>query len=164
MAISNNVPVFLDSGSGFEKNQVEFINTLVRTSRRSFEAKAKQVMKPKPDITHLAEAKYNRVLDFKDYLYNDYFTLAFILDPTGFVKNGTYNLFETNKSIRFLNGDGSNSDVRIARALMNLGTFVTSFEGNKTIVQFKMTADDWPKDADDNPVKYSVCVWGRIND
>lgn len=162
MALSNNVPVFLDKVSGYNENQVNFINTLVRTSRRSFEAKAYQKMKSKPDVTHLAEAKYNRVVNFKDYLYNKYFTLSFILNPTGFVKNGIYNLFETKETIQTINAEGSNSDSVPAATLSSLGTIVMTNEGNKTIVQFKMTADNWPEDVDHNKVQYSVSVIGRI--
>ena len=164
MALAPIVPVFLDKNAGYNEKQVNFINTLVRTSRRSFESKAIQKMKDKPKISHLAEAKYNRVLNFKDYLYNNYFTLSFILNPAGFVQDGVYNLFETNKTIVTLTGDGCHTDDQVRKTLSSLGNFQIVNEGNKKIIQFKVTSSDWPTDADNNLIQFSVCIVGRTTD
>lgn len=162
MGLANSLPVFLDNNAGFNKNQVEQINTVVRTARRFFENKATQKQLPEPDVEKLISSKYGRVLDPKDYLYNKTFSLSFILNPFGFELGGEYPLFETDKTIRAISFEGSNSYTRPANYLSNLGHIYVSNNFSKPTVMFVCDTNNWPVDGQGNKVQYSVFIYGNI--
>lgn len=163
MGLANTLPVFLDDFSGFTEQQVDQINIIVRTARRAFESKAKQNQKTEPVIEKISKRKYNRVLDLKDYLYNKSFSMSFILNPVGFVKDGEYPLFETDKQINFININGSNSETKPDKSLSGLGYLKVSYAmPDKPIVLFVCTTDEWPEDEQHEKVKYSAFISGTI--
>ena len=163
MGLSKNIPVFLDEYSGWNKAQAEYINVLVKTIRHKFESKAKQNKESKPVVSHLVYKKYGRILDLKDYKYRNYFTLSFILNPTGFVENGVYNLFDTKENIQYINMQGSNSSTVLAKSLTALGSIKIIDKGTYTTVAFVKNDEEWPKDANNLPVQYSVSMNGRLS-
>lgn len=164
MPLANNVPVFLDDNSGWNHNQVEYVNILVKTTRHKFEAKSKQEKESKPTVTHLVKNKYGRVLDLEDYKYRNYFTLSFILNPTGFVKDGEYSLFDTTYHIQYINMQGSNSPTIMAKSLSALGNLKIVEKGDYRTVVFVKNDEAWPKDSGGNFVQYSVTIGGRTSD
>lgn len=162
MGLAKNVPVFLSEGY-YNKAQVDYINIIVRTIRRAFESRAKQKQKPKPSITHLTFGKYNRVLNLRDYLYNNIFAVSFILNPQGFVDGQSYSLFETSKTIKDFKIEGSNSDDVPAATLSNLGKISLSKNKMSTLISFIPTnMANWPIDSNGNLVSYSVYFSGEI--
>lgn len=163
MSLYNNTPYFLDSSSGYNEDQVNFINILVRTLRRKFESKAKQKKADKPIVTKLTLTKYNRVIDLQDYYYLGYFTLSFILNPQGMEKNGVYDLFETNHRIAHIALQGSNSETLPAASLSALGTIQVIRRADVYVIQFKRNELDWPKNGN-NLVQYSTSIKGRTYD
>lgn len=164
MPLANNVPVFLDDSSGWNHAQSEYVNILVKTTRHKFEAKAKQEKESKPPVTHLVKNKYGRVLDLEDYKYRNYFTLSFILNPTGFVKDGEYSLFDTTYHIQYINMQGSNSSTVMAKSLSALGNLKIVEKGDYRTVVFVKNDEAWPKDSGGNFVQYSVTIGGRTSD
>lgn len=162
MAFYNNVPLFLSSTSGYNKGQIDYINVIVRTLRRSFESKAKQKQKDAPKISHLAISKYGRVLDLKDYYYLGYFSLSFILNPANFINGQQYGLFETKRNLIRFTAEGSHSDTVPTKSLGQLGHIVISKSGNNNIISFVPDhVEDWPKDENDNMLNYSVYFSGE---
>lgn len=164
MPLANNVPVFLDDNSGWNHAQSEYVNILVKTTRHKFEAKAKQEKESKPPVTHLVKNKYGRVLDLEDYKYRNYFTLSFILNPTGFVKDGEYSLFDTAYHIQYINMQGSNSPTVMAKSLSALGNLKIVEKGDYRTVVFVKNDEAWPKNSGGNFVQYSVTIGGRTSD
>lgn len=154
--------IFLDELSGYDKAQTSFINTLVRTTRRRFEARAKQEQQVSPKIEKLTTTKYARVLDLKDYLYDKYFTLSFILNPANMVQLGTYDLFETPYNISNVSLNGSNSDKVPVMSLSALGHLNLIRRDSVNVIQFVRSMEEWPEDANGNPVQYSACMTGMI--
>lgn len=164
MPLANNVPVFLDDKTGWNHAQAEYVNILVKTTRRKFESKAKQEKESKPPVTHLVKNKYGRVLDLEDYKYRNYFTLSFILNPSGFVKDGEYSLFDTTYNIQYINLQGSNSPTVMAKSLSALGNLKIVEKGGYRTVVFVKNGEAWPVDGNGNMVQYSVTIGGRTND
>lgn len=163
MGLANTLPVFLDDFAGYDKKQVRLINLIVRTARRAFESKAKQKQKTEPIIEKVSKRKYNRVLDLKDYLYGKSFSMSFILNPVGFVKDGEYPLFETDKNINFIHINGSNSETKPDKSLSGLGYLKVSYvTSTNLVVMFVCTTDEWPEDEQHEKVKYSAFVSGTI--
>lgn len=163
MGLANTLPVFLDDFAGYNKRQVRLINLIVRTARRAFESKAKQKQKTEPVIEKISKRKYNRVLDLKDYLYGKSFSMSFILNPVGFVKDGEYPLFETDKNINFIHINGSNSETKPDKSLSGLGYLKVSYvTSTNPVVMFVCTTDEWPEDEQHEKVKYSAFVSGTI--
>ena len=158
-----NIPVLLDDRSGFTKAQVEQINIVARTARRAFTEKAKQKQKSQPLVEHLITKKYGRVLDLKDYLYTDRFSLNFVLSPVGFANNIWYPLFITEKTITSIELCGSNSENKVAASLTYLGHLDSKETSEGTEVYYVVDrAEDWPRDANNNMVNYSVYIGGSI--
>ena len=162
MGLANTLPVFLDYNAGFNKTQVDQINTIVRTARRSFEDRAKQEQLTEPGLDKIISSKYGRVLDPKDYLYNKSFSLSFVLNPFGFELGGEYPLFETDKTIRSLSFEGSNSNTTPASSLSALGHIYISNNLSKPTVMFVVDTNDWPIDTHGNKVQYSVFIHGTV--
>ena len=162
MSLYKGVPVFLSSTSDYNKGQVDYINIIVRTLRRSFESKAKQKQKDAPKISHLAVSKYGRVLDLKDYFYLGYFSLSFILNPANFINGQQYGLFETKRNLTRFTAEGSHSDTTPTKSLGQLGHIVISKSGDTNIVSFVPDhVEDWPKDSNNNMLNYSVYFSGE---
>lgn len=164
MPLANNVPVFLDDRAGWNHAQAEYVNILVKTTRRKFESKAKQEKESKPPVTHLVKNKYGRVLDLEDYKYRNYFTLSFILNPTGFVKDGEYSLFDTTYHIQYINMQGSFSPTDAVKSLSALGNLKIVEKGEYRTVVFVKNDEAWPKGADEKFLYYSVTIGGRTSD
>jgi len=162
MGLFNNNPLFLSQSSGFNKKQIDYINVIVRTLRRTFEAKAKQKQKSAPKISHFTTAKYGRVLNFRDYYYLGYFSISFILNPANFANGQQYGLFETKNNISRYSVEGSHSDSVPTKSLGQLGHITVVKNNDTNIVSFVPdNMEDWPKDSDNNYVNYSVYFSGE---
>lgn len=160
MGLYNNIPVFLDETSGYNKSQVEKINTIVRTARNRFISIATQNVSELPKIEKFVTAKYNRVLDLKDYLFDKNFSISFILDPAGFAPGLEFPLFEFDGTITELHCEGSNSSDTPAKTLSSLGYL--RIDTTKKVIYFKCV-NDWPTDSSGNKVNYSVYIGGTID-
>lgn len=161
MGIANVVPVYLDKKSGWNESQVNEINKIARNLRFAFEQKARQKTKDKPQIEKFTVSKYARVLNLNDYLYNNYFSINFILDPAGFEAGITYPLLELMTNPSSFSFEGSNDDVSPYKLLTSLGTIKVEFIKDKPhfVIEVK---DSWPEDADHKKVKYSVYIGGQL--
>lgn len=159
MGLYNNIPVFLDENSGYSKSQVEKINTIVRTARNRFTSIATQSTNELPKIKKFITAKYNRVLNLRDYLFDKNFSISFILDPAGFAPGLEFPLFEFEGTIMELHCEGSNSSDYPAATLSSLGYL--RIDTTKNIIYFKCV-NDWPVDSGGNKVNYSVYIGGAI--
>jgi hypothetical protein len=161
MALANNVPVFLSPDSGYTPEQCNSINILVRTARRSFESKARQIQEDKPVVEKLITRRYGRVLEPKDYLYGKNFSLQFILNPFGFELDGRYALFETKHTIKSIQMQGANSSITVGMTITSLGHLYVGYLNNNQIVYFVCDTDDWPSDHG-IPTQFSVYMNGLI--
>lgn len=155
------IPVYLDEASGWNKQQVSEINKIARNLRFAFEQKAHQKMKEKPKIERLSVSKYARVLNLNDYLYNNYFSINFILDPADFEPGITYPLLELTTNPSSFSFEGSNDDTSPYKLLTSLGTIKVEFVGGKPHFSIEVK-DSWPEDADHKKVKYSVYIGGQL--
>lgn len=162
MGLYNNIPLFLDNDAGYTEPQVKQINIIVRNTRNKFISKATQKQKVKPKTEKFITNKYARVLNLRDYLLNNNFNISFILDPSGFVPNGSYYLFEFDNAIDNYYYEGSNSDDTGVIPLSNLGQITIDYSGVKPRFVFKCNDNTWPTDSGGNKLKYSVFISGRI--
>lgn len=162
MGFSNNVPVFLDEGSGWSDKQCEEINKIVLSCRKSFESKAKQKTKEKPSTDKLSITKYNRVLNLSDFYYLDYFSMSFILNPAGMEAGKDYPLIELKQRVKSLSFEGSHSDRLPRDFLSNLGYIYQGVYDNKVTLLFHCNSDDFPEDENHERVQFSVYCGGRI--
>lgn len=160
--IYNNIPLMLDLDSGYTSDQVKQINIIVKNTRNKFLAIAKQKQKEKPKAEKFIITKYSRVLNLKDYIVDKLFNIHFILDPAGFEDNLSYKLFEFDNDVKHFHFEGSNSDKTNVIALSTLGTILIETSGLKPTFIFKRNDSPWPTDANNNKVKYSVFIAGKI--
>lgn len=77
--LSSNTPVFLDDESGFNAKQVELVNLLVKTARKTFESKAIQKQEGKPRVEVFASTTYPSVIsDVRNYKYLNQVCISFV--------------------------------------------------------------------------------------
>lgn len=77
--LSNNTPVFLDDESGFNAKQVELVNLLVKTARKTFESKAIQKQEGRPRVEVFASTTYPSVIsDVRNYKYLNQVCISFV--------------------------------------------------------------------------------------
>lgn len=162
MALYNNIPLMLDTDSGYTSEQVKQINIIVKNTRNKFISKAKQKQKGLPKIEKFITTKYNRVLNLRDFIIDQLFNIHFILDPAGFEDNVSYKLFEFDNEVKHFHFEGSNSDKTDVIALSTLGTIFIDTSGLAPVFMFKRNSAPWPTDANNNKVKYSVFISGEI--
>lgn len=160
MGLANNVPVFLTTESGWNEKQCKTVNVIARTVRNAFTSKAKQNQKDKPEVVRIVEGKFNRVLNLKDYYYNDYFSMQFILNPAGMAEGISYDLAELKANVSQLEWEGCHSSTNPNKFLSSLGTISVTEKDGKHVLQFKCSSNDWPE-SDGSRVQFSVYVGGR---
>lgn len=157
-----NMPVYLSEGQGWNPAQVSQINLLVKSLRNRFIAKAQQPQKDRPLTKKVAISHWPRVLNIRDFLYSDRFSIQFILDPKNMVKNGTYKLIETEFAPKNMVYEGSNSDSVPADFFSSLGQITYEKYLDHYVLVFKRNDREWPVDFDNNKVKYSVYIGGQL--
>lgn len=159
--ILNNIPLMLDTDSGFNSDQVKQINIIVKNTRNKFISKATQKQKEKPKAIKFVITKYSRVLNLRDFIVNKLFNIHFILDPAGFENNIAYKLFEFDYDVDNFHFEGSNSDLNNVIALSTLGYMYIDTTGIRPTFMFKRNSNTWPTDANNNKIKYSVFIAGK---
>lgn len=160
MGLANSVPVFLTLESGWNEKQCKTVNVIARTIRNAFTSKAKQNQKDKPEVVRIVDTKYNRVLNLRDYYYNDYFSMQFILNPAGMAEGISYDLAELKANVSQLEWEGCHSSTNPNKFLSSLGTISVVERDGKHVLQFKCSSNDWPEN-DGNRVQFSVYIGGR---
>lgn len=160
MSIANVVPVFLDNRSGWDARQVETINITARTARNYFVSRAKQKQLGKPEIERVINSKWNRVLNLRDYAFQDTFSISFILNTSGLAEGVTSPLFSIGKNIQHFQFEGSYSDEVVTQSLSSLGKLsIEMIDGEPTFC-FTPNTDNFPEDEDHNRLNYSVYIGG----
>ena len=162
MGFYQNVPILLDNGCGYTKDQVDEVNIIARSIRNRFISKATQNQNPKPKIDRFSISKYSRVENFRDFLLKNTFNLYFILNPAGMEPSGEYTLVDFDRTIDWFNWEGSNSDYKNVIALSSLGVIYIDTTGLHKRLTFKRNERDWPLDENGNKIKYSVFIGGKI--
>lgn len=160
MGLSHSVPVFLDNKSGWNEKQVSEINKIVKTLRNSFESKAKQKTKEKPSTKKYSISKYSRVLNLKDYHYDDYCSFSFILNPSNMSEGIDYPLLELEGFLSNITFGGSHSDSNPSIFIDNLGYIFYKFSDKKHMIFFHCNSNDWPED-NGKRLQFSIYVAGR---
>ena len=128
--------------------------------RNAFTSKAKQKQLDKPEVVRIVESKTNRVLNLRDYLYGTYFSISFILNPSGMQSGITYDLLTLKSEVSNLEWEGCHSSTNPNKFLSSLGVISVVLKDNKPTLQFKCESDDFPE-ADGSRVQFSVYVGGR---
>lgn len=171
MGLYQNTPVFLDYNSGFTPEQVDTINVIVRQTRNRMITIAKQEQEEQPRVSKIVSAKYNRVLDLKDYKYGKHFSISFILNPASFEKGINYPLFEVNDKIisvfDYQNQQnvlcfvqGSNDPDRPYKSLSSLGYCYIDYSSVNPTIYFHLS-EDWPA-SQGRKIYYSVFISGDL--
>lgn len=160
MGFSNVTPVFLDDRSGWNHAQVETINITARTARNYFTSRAKQKQLGKPEIERIVNSKWNRVLNLRDYAFQDTFSISFILNTNGLARDVTSPLFSINKNVKSFQFEGSYSDEVVTQSLSSLGKLsIETIDGEPTFC-FTPNTDNFPEDESHNRLNYSVYIGG----
>lgn len=160
MSIANVVPVFLDNRSDWTPVQVENINIIARTARNYFMSRATQKQLPKPEIERIVKSKWNRVLNLRDYAFQDTFSISFILNTNGLAKDVTSPLFSINKNIKSFQFEGSYSDEVVTQSLSSLGKLSIEILDGEPTFCFTPNTDNFPEDESHNRLNYSVYIGG----
>ena len=165
MGLGKTIPVYLDKRSGFNKNQIDTVNAIARTTRRNFELKATQKQLDKPLVQRFLYKSTNRILDLRDYIYTDTFSISFILDPTGFEVDGRYLLFTTKYPVKsiFYEGSYDEFDVNLNYMFSNMVSLEIDKVSGEYMFYVKVR-QNWPVDTHGNKVQYNIFLGGRVYD
>ena len=89
-----NVPAFLDKYSGFNNDQIDLINNIVRTAYNRWQGKIDQKQLPDSPISNIISQPSWRVTNIRDVNYSGVSEISFDFDTTGMIAGVEYKTIE----------------------------------------------------------------------